>query len=295
MRQRMKKLRGKMRILASFSFFLFLALPPSASGAGAQPGASLSTGLFANAKEIFQPLLADPIEIQIALRLVTPVSRKLLGEIAVGDYLGLYRWKLPWGPEAYLQWSLAGGVLARFDLVAETKDSQVIDYHAAMPVDLRVGRWSTRALPYHISSHLGDDSIKRTGKLPEKYSLDAWKWLFAYEPSKHWRWYAGPFYVIRWTHVERGRYAWQSGLEWRSGWWAGGHAKTFWGNDFQAWQRAGWNPMFNSQLGVKIVHDQQDPHGLSIFAEFGAGRRSHGQFYQDQETHWNLGLRFEIP
>src|SRR5271165_6427371 len=49
-------------------------------------------GLFANAKEVFRPLLADPRELQLALRMTTPVSRTNLGDIAVGDYFGLYRW-----------------------------------------------------------------------------------------------------------------------------------------------------------------------------------------------------------
>src|SRR6185369_16881988 len=110
-------------------------------------------GLFANAKEVFRPLLADPREIQLALRLTTPVSQPSLGDIAAGDYVGLYRWVLPW-QNSYLQWSIGGGLFARFDLTSPQKDNQLIDYLASMPVDMRIGKWSLRLLPYHISSHL---------------------------------------------------------------------------------------------------------------------------------------------
>ena len=254
-----------------------------------------SLGLFANAKEVFRPLVADPREIQLAMRLVMPVSRECLGEIAAGDYLGLYRWKLPWEQETYLQWSIAGGIFSRFDLAADTKDLQVVDYYATMPVDVRMGRWSMRLLPYHVSSHLGDDYIKRTGVLAEKNAIDAWKWLLAYEPCEHWRFYGGPDYIIRLVHASQEHVAVQAGLEWRSNWWAAGHAQTFWANDLQSWERVGWNPTFNSQFGVKIVHDSLDQYGLSIFSEFGTGHRPHGQFYRQQETHWNLGMRLEIP
>src|SRR6266446_10371770 len=142
---------------------------------------SAHTGFFANAKEVFRPLLADPREIQLALRLVTPVSKKNLGDIAIGDYFGLYRWALPW-QDSYLQWSIAGGIFARFDLVSDQKDSQVIDYSANMPIDLRVKKWSMRVMPYHISSHLGDDFIRRNGVLAEKYTLDSFKTLLGVDP-----------------------------------------------------------------------------------------------------------------
>jgi len=99
---------------------------------------SAHLGLFANAKEVFRPLWADPREIQIALRLTTPVGHKNLGDIAVGEYFGLYRWALPL-PDAYLQWSIAGGFFSRFDLVVPEKDNQVTDCIATMPVDMRIG------------------------------------------------------------------------------------------------------------------------------------------------------------
>src|SRR5438309_7347020 len=91
--------------------------------AGPLRGEDLSahTGLFAPAKEVFRPLLADPREIQMALRLVAPAGGENQGEADLGEYFGLYRWALPW-QNAYLQWSIAGGVFARFDLVSVQKD-----------------------------------------------------------------------------------------------------------------------------------------------------------------------------
>jgi hypothetical protein len=255
---------------------------------------SAHTGLFANAKEVFRPLLADPREVQLALRLVTPVSRKNLGDIAVGEYFGLSRWALPW-QDSYLQWSIAGGIFARFDLVSDQKDSQVIDYTANMPFDLRVKKWSLRVMPYHISSHLGDDFIKRTGILPDKYSFDSYKTLIAYEPCPYLRLYGGSNYIIRNSKDYLGRYAVQTGMEWTSGWWAHNHAQLFWATDFQSWERIAWNPIVNTQLGVRIANHPDDKQMLSIFTEYGAGHMSYGQLFQQQESHWVLGLRFDIP
>jgi Protein of unknown function (DUF1207) len=251
-------------------------------------------GLFANAKEIFRPLLADPRELQLALRLTTPVSHTNLGDIAVGDYFGLYRWALPW-KDSYVQWSVGAGVFARFDLVDVEKTSEVIDYSVSMPVDVRLGTWTTRLMPYHISSHLGDDYIKQTGILPDKYSFDSFKWLIADDPFPFLRLYTGYNYIIRNRQQDLGRHALQAGAECTSGWWAHGHAQLFWANDFQSWERVGWNPSITTQLGVRLAHDPKDKQTLSIFTEYGAGHLAYGQLFQTKESHWVAGLRFELP
>ena len=171
----------------------------------------------------------------------------------------------------------------------------MIDYYANMPFDLRVKKWTLRLLPYHVSSHLGDDFIKRTGILPEKYSFDAYKTLIAYEPWTCLRLYGGSNYIIRNSKDYLGRYSVQAGMEWTSGWWADNHAQLFWATDFQSWERVAWNPSVNTQLGVRIANHPDDKQTLSIFTEYGAGHMAYGQLFQQQESHWVLGLRFDVP
>jgi hypothetical protein len=255
---------------------------------------SADAGLFANAKEVFQPLLADPRELQLGLRLVTPVSGTNQGEIQAGEYFGLYRWVLPW-EDSYLQWSAGGGVFSRFNMVTEQKDNEVLDYSANMPLDIRVGKWSARVMPYHISSHLGDDYIKRTGILPQKTAYDTLKNLLAYDPWQSLRVYGGFSYIIRNLGFAPGRMAVQGGTEWSSRWWGGGHAQMYWANDVQSWERTAWNPTVNTQLGVRIARRPDDKQKLDLYTEYGAGHMAYGQFYQREESHWDLGIRFEIP
>ncbi len=274
------------RVFGSFLLAVLSFMPVSVHAAYSD------TGLLANAKEIFRPLLADPREIQLALRLVTPVGGQNLGEIAAGDYFGLYRWALPW-QDSYMQWSIAGGVFSRFDLVAREKDNLATDYSANMPIDIRVGKWSARLLPYHQSSHLGDDYIKRHGVVPEKYTFDSYKTLLAYEPNSHWRLYGGYNYVMRNASVVFGRSMLQGGLEWASPWCANGHSQFFWASDFQSWERIDWNPIFNTQLGFRIAKNPEARQRLAIFSEYGTGGMSFGQFYRQKESHWVLGFRFE--
>jgi hypothetical protein len=254
---------------------------------------SSPSGLFANAKEVFPPLRADPREIQISLKASTPVSHTAFGDISAGDYFGLYRWALPW-QNSYLQWSLAGGIFSRFDLVTQQKDNEVIDYYGEMPVDLRIGKWSLRALPYHVSSHLGDDYIKRTEVTPQKHALDVFKWLVAYEPLTSLRVYGGSQYIFRNIQPDQARFALQAGLELYSSWHAKGHLQFFAATDYQSWGRVQWNPDTNTQLGVTFARRPEDKQKVSLFTEYGTGHVPYGQFYLQKETRWTLGLRLNL-
>ena len=72
-------------------------------------------------------------------------------------------------------------------------------------------------------------------------------------------------------------------------------AIAFWATDFQSWQRVGWNPTVNTQFGVRFARHPQDKQSLDIFSEYGAGHMAYGQLFQQQESHWVLGIRFNIP
>jgi len=244
------------------------------------------------AHELFEPLRADPRELQFAVRAVEPVSHRTLAEVAMGDYLGLYRWDL--GQGKAFQVSLGGGVFGRFNLASKTNDLEDVDYYGNVPFDFRDGRWSFRFMPYHTSSHLGDDYIKATGVETEKHTWDNLKWLVSYEPLSYLRVYGGYNYVFRTLPGGIGRNAIQTGFELKSRWFANDHIQYYWANDLQSWQRVEWNPMFDSQAGLTFVHKPSDPRAISFFLEYSAGKQPEGQFYLQQETLWTLGLKFQI-
>jgi hypothetical protein len=240
---------------------------------------------------LFKPLLADPRELQYAVRAIWPVGHRSMGEAAIGDYLGVYRWNLP--NDAAFQISAGGGVFGRFDLSSQSNSLQVADYYANLPFDYQRGPLGLRFMIYHTSSHLGDDYLKAHGGEAEKHTWDNLKWLASYDLSQRWRGYGGYTYVFR-TLPSGGRNALQAGFEGNSKLFLDDHAQLYWANDFQSWERVGWNPMFASQAGVKFLRDPATPRWISVFLEFLTGRQPHGQFYLESETRWSLGVRFEL-
>ncbi len=245
-----------------------------------------------SAHDVFQPLQADPRELQYALRAVLPVGHRTVGEAAMGDYLGLYRWDL--GEEKSFQLSAGGGVFGRFDLSQKTNDLQTTDFYGNLPFDFRAGDWSTRFMIYHTSAHLGDDYLKRAGRVTEKHAWDNIKWLLSYDVAPRLRLYSGYTYVFRTLPGGIGRHAIQGGFELKTKWMAQDHLQYYWANDFQAWERARWNPMVNSQIGFTMAKKAGDSRAVSIFIEYEAGRSPQGQFYLQKEARWNLGIQFHL-
>jgi hypothetical protein len=243
------------------------------------------------AHELFQPLLADPRELQYAARFAEPVGHKPVGEAAIGDYLGLYRWDL--GNDRAFQVSIGAAAFGRFDISKKTDDLESVDYFANIPFDYRDGRWSFRFMPYHTSSHLGDDYLKSQGIVTEKHAWDNLKWLASYQPLSSLRLYGGYNYIFRTVPGGIGRNAFQGGFELKSRWYAN-HMQYYWANDLQSWERVQWNPMFDSQAGCTFVNKPGDARSISVFLEYSAGRQPEGQFYLQQETLWTLGLKFQL-
>jgi hypothetical protein len=260
------------------------------------PGArAADTGFLPPAHGLFKPLLADPRELQYAVRSVFPVTQRKLGEAAIGDYFGIYRWSL--GDAGDCQVSGGGGVFGRFDLAGTTNDLQVADFYGNVPFDYRRRNFSARFIMFHTSSHLGDDFLKNAGIQTTKHTWDNMRLIGSYEVDSWGRFYAGFTYVFRTNPEHIGRNALQTGFETYSPW--NTRVKSFafqsyWANDFQSWERVGWNGMFNSQLGIRMRKDPAAARGVSIFAEYFTGPQPQGQFYTSHETHWGLGIRFDL-
>ena len=121
----------------------------------------------------FRPLLAAPREVDLRGSLVVADRRapggtdfegsNLEAEVVLGHRIGVVRLQgaSPGRPEVVLGFEV--GVFNRFALETSEKDLIGVDYRVGLPLSLRSGPWSGRAVLLHVSSHLGDDFIARFG------------------------------------------------------------------------------------------------------------------------------------
>lgn len=111
-----------------------------------------------------RPLVANPREPGFRLSLVEASStgelNGLLGIAEQGGTFGLARWQLGSRGTA-LQLDVTGSVSAQFDLGSVHWDLMNADFTFGFPVTLRRGSSAARLRVYHLSSHLGDEFVRR--------------------------------------------------------------------------------------------------------------------------------------
>jgi hypothetical protein len=246
--------------------------------------------------ELFAPFLASTRELQSGFRYEMPTSHTPKLEVAIGDDFGLYRWCLgPDGDRGRLQLNVGAGIFADFDF-HDTKDLLSSDYYGRVPIEYRLGRWSSRFMFFHISSHLGDDLIRTTHQVNATQEWNAIIELISYDVSAFFRLYGGGLYTIASKTIDNNYapYGAQGGFEVYSKPFHQNRLQLYWANDWQSFALIGWNPIFTSQLGLKTARDLSHTRSVSYFLEFFSGHKFIGQFYSDKETHWDLGVKFQF-
>ena len=266
----------------------------SRAGRGSAPNV---TGMAPRTDEVFAPLLADPRELQFALRLAFLHNNATAAEVAVGHYYGIYRWALPKHNGA-VQLNIGGGIFPLFNF-SQNRDLQVIDFYANLPLDVRIGKWSGRFMLYHVSSHLGDDYIRAnnltSSEIPPQNSWNSLRSILSYDIKPALRVYGGYTYnILAYPADVQKTQAFQSGFEITSHVINNPHAQAYWANDIQWWERTTYKAQFNSQVGVKIGRKPTYGRGISYFFEFTAGPEYYGQFFEREETRIGIGAKFDI-
>lgn len=251
--------------------------------------AACAAAEFLPGKNLFRPFIADPTQPSYNVRLTGRVGAGKMAEINMGDGFGAVGWDLASG--AQLRLGIMGGVAARFDIAKVTNDIQVADYSLLFPLDYKKGPWELRAMYWHTSSHLGDDYIKSNNMQPgdlDKHVTDDGRLLASYNVTPELRVYGGGGYAFNMIADSDGRHMLHGG--WECVLPAGEKTSYFTAMDLQSWQRVGWRPSFTARTGVRA----QGKQAASVYLEFFSGQLLYLGLMPRTETHWSLGLGFEL-
>ncbi|MBI4423495.1 MAG: DUF1207 domain-containing protein [Elusimicrobia bacterium] len=262
----------------------------AAAAAAASVERLLPDAPFPSARDYFEPVVADPAELGYGGRMVYPPGGPRLGEVMIGDYVGISRWRFgDWGA----QLNLGGGAIGRFNLSTERNNLEAVDFTLKVPVDVfwRSGQ-VIRTEFWHTSSHLGDDYIGRVRPTLRKRAFDALRMIYSWTPSPWLRAYGGGSFAFNTVNLD-GRGALQAGAEVFGPLFWGERAQLFLAQDLQTFERTRWNPAYNIRGGLRLS-DETRIAAASLFMEYFTGRAYYLQFQEHHESHWGFGLRFEI-
>jgi hypothetical protein len=250
----------------------------------AEPGAWFPEGLA------YRHPMADPREPMSGVRLQFPFESgddpKI--ENRIGIQYAVYRS----GDlrDSCFEVQAEGAVHARFDLV-HILDMDAADFRFGFPLVWREGRVAYKIHPWHMTSHLGDEFIERTGRLRHVYARNEICVGASLDLNEEWRTYAEGGYAFTMGEVNE-PWRFMAGIET-----IGRHLGPDWPATFAAlnltsFEEQDWGVQFNLEAGFWITGTDTN-RGIRLTLGYFRGPSPLTQFFEDNEHYWSFG--FSLP
>jgi len=198
----------------------------------------------------------------------------------LGDRLGFW---IRRGPGLELSGALHAGVFSRFDLERPDQEFVEVHYRAGFLFRAHFGPLAARAEIYHVSSHLGDELLVRTGREPISTSREGIEVLVQAAPLDGLVVYGGPGVLLRSTE-DLGRLSFRAGADWRQP--PAPHPGAYASVEAFAWAESDWDPMIALEAGLALGAHAR----IGATAGFGPSRAE--QFFRESETLAGVAFTF---
>ncbi len=147
----------------------------------------------------------------------------------------------------------------------------------------------------HDSSHVGDEYIERTGRKRINYTREEWALGLSYRFMKNWRIYGEGAYGfdLRNTDVQE---PWriQGGMEWEADdLFLSGRGGYYAAVNIGAAEELDWEEDITLQAGI-VISARRFYRQFRIGLIYRDGRSLIGEFFQDREEWWGIGLWLDL-
>jgi hypothetical protein len=161
---------------------------------------------------IYSSYLAGMKEPRLGTMWVRDKNFDWIWDSTLGGRVGLLRFGTPNAvlPEG-VQIDMEAAVLLRMDIINE-RDMMANDFRAGVPLTFGGRNWQFKTGYYHVSSHLGDHYMVRTGEMRINYVRDAIMLAVSRRFGNDWRVYAEAAWAF-FTGVETEPWEFQFGVE----------------------------------------------------------------------------------
>ena len=256
---------------------------------------------FFPGSDLYPRAIADPLRPMFSLNSVAVNQSDLEGAgerrfgFRLGGRYGFLRIIHPRKQKPVLQLDVEGAFLGQFDRENQTDN---IGWDGLYGVYL--SWWSGGKLAAsigikHISAHVGDEFIERTGRERINYTREAWVLGLSYSFTPNWRAYGayGYAYDLRNVDLQRPGKA-KVGLEFESPrrWW-GRRTGYYVAMDATSFEENQWHTDLTLQAGL-VIPVKKLARTYRFGLEFRDGRSLLGEFFQHQERHLALGFWMDL-
>ena len=254
-----------------------------------------------NSYELFPQDQLYPSYLANPLRSMFSVQMKFIDESAIantgnrrfdlkiGGRLGIFRVK---SSQREWQLTLEGGFHGLFD-IKHSEDNIGWDGIYALSLDVRENEHFTwRVGTHHISSHIGDELVLRTGRTRINYTRQELRAGAAWQVTPEWLTYAeiARAYDIN-NKVLQKHWRKEVGIQYEKRHNVFYSAGFYAGLDLSSYEENNWDINKAAQFGLVFVNDERHWRlGLEIYD----GRVQIGEFFRDKEKYIGLGFWVDI-
>jgi hypothetical protein len=234
---------------------------------------------------LWEPPLAIKREPRLAFlgsTLTNEFNRETM-DFSIGNTVGLFRYDFADSP-LRLELDIFGVIITRISQRDFLVDS---DYRGGLPVTFSYGPWHGKIGYEHTSTHLGDETLVRTGRQPFDFIKDelvigVGRWLFGYSL----RLYGDAGWALsQFVPGNPSPLRFDLGAEWYHRRVTGFRGEPFAATNLEFNGSYGFNPNFTLQAGWLWRDPNRRLSQLRVYGEYFTGRSPFGQFFQDRE-HW---------
>ena len=256
---------------------------------------------FFPGSDLYPRAIADPLRPMFSLNSVAVNQSDLEGAgerrfgFRLGGRYGFLRLFHPRKQKPVLQLDAEGAFLDQFDRENQTDN---IGWDGLYGVYLSWWNGGKLAASFgikHISAHVGDEFIERTGRRRINYTREAWVLGLSYALTPNWRAYGeyGHAYDLRNEDLQRPGKA-KGGLEFQSPrrWW-GRRAGFYVALDATYFEENQWRTDLTLQTGL-VIPVKKLARTYRFGLEFRDGRALLGEFFQQEERHLAIGFWMEL-
>ena len=257
----------------------------------------ISSGIFFPQTQLYPIYIANPLRHTFSVQnmyfskmdIIDTSQRRY--NLKAGANLGVFRNQ---SEDTKRGWQITagGGFHGQFDPVS-SEDNVGWDGMFSVSLEMRQNEALAHRIGiHHISSHIGDELIERTGIVRKNYTRQEIRYGLMWFIIPHWQSYfeLGKGYDLRNKDIQK---QWRSELGiqyenekyWRSdfGWYMGA--------DFSSYEENNWD--INTSLHVGILTKVDDRRYRFGF-EFYEGRSTLGEFFLNKEKSIGLGIWVDI-
>ncbi len=249
---------------------------------------------------LYPAQLANPRQVVFAcgIRLQDSIAGRVATPVTFGMQFPVYRWLNVnlLSKTGALQFDVEGAVFGIFNQTRRDNALINTEYYIAIPVTFAYDNWAHRVRVYHVSSHLGDEYLKKHRHVKRiNKSYEALDYSLSYFLTKAVRLYAGPGVIMHSDsemHLKPLYLQYGMDIHFNKQIWKELYGRPFFSLHFENTQDTKWRIDATAAVGYEFGRVEKLGRKARVTLEYHNGFSNEGQFSRKRNDYIQFRITY---